>query len=101
MIVRISPHAEAALESIFAYGVEQWGSARAQAYSDELIDAFDRIVARIVPWRPIPAEIGVDGYRYHHGRHVIYWRATASDLMIIALLHDRMDQGARLADALA
>lgn len=98
MSVDISPRAEAELEGIFAYGAGRWGWDRAQAYIDALIDAFDRIAARAVPWRPIAAEMGVVGYRYRCERHLIYWRVADGRVTIIAILHERMDQGVRLAD---
>ena len=95
---KLTPRAEAELESIFAHGVERWGWDQAQRYSDDLILAFERIAARALPWRQIPAEIGVEGFRYHCGRHYIYWRASDEGATIVTLLHDAMDQPSRLRD---
>jgi hypothetical protein len=50
------------LDEIYRYTRETWGEAQAQAYIRGLFDCFSAITARHFPWRPIPAEFGVDGY---------------------------------------
>ena len=95
---KLVPRAEAELESIFAGGVKRWAPEQTHRYSDALIAAFERIAAHDLPWRAIPADIRVEGFRDHCGRHHIYWRQTEGGATIVAILHDRMDQAARLAD---
>jgi toxin ParE1/3/4 len=98
MKIAISPRARAELAAIFADSVEGWGLEQAQRYSDALIAAFDVIASRAIPWQAIPAEVEMNGYRRRSGRHIIYWRADADTVTIVAILHERMDQRARLRD---
>ncbi len=98
MIVRITPRAEANLESIFDESVDRWGIDQARSYTDAIIEMFDHIAERRVMWRSIPVEAGMDAYRCRAVRHFIYWRVTEHAVTIVAILHDRMDQARQLAD---
>lgn len=94
----ITPRAETQLEDIFGYGAEHWGVDRARRYTDDIIAAFERITTREIRWRPLDPALGLKGFRCLSGHHYIYWRATDDAVTIVAVLHERMNQGARLAD---
>lgn len=89
------------LEEIFTYSSSAWGDNRAREYVAALIGTFREIAADRVPWRRIPAAWKVDGYVCKCGSHLIYWRHGADDVVrIVAILHQRMHQSARLRDML-
>jgi toxin ParE1/3/4 len=87
------------LDAIYQYTCDQWGEAQAERYIRGLFDAFERIAARALPWRPIAAEFCVDGYVYHHESHYIYWKILPQGAVgIVTILHERMHLPARLHD---
>ncbi|MCG9917168.1 MAG: type II toxin-antitoxin system RelE/ParE family toxin [Phenylobacterium sp.] len=96
---RIQAAALVRLEDIYRYTLEQWGEAQAERYIRGLFARFEAIADRQIPWRPVPAEFGVEGFvgRYEH--HLIYWRAlTDGDVGIVTVLHERMHQISRFRD---
>jgi toxin ParE1/3/4 len=81
------------LDEIYRYTRETWGEARAQAYIRGLFDCFAAITARHFPWRPIPAEFGVDGYVCRYEKHLVYWKLLGdASVGIVTILHERMHQ---------
>lgn len=98
MAVEITPRAEAQLASIFAYGAKRWGYETAERYGRMLAMTFERIAARDIVWRKVNPALGITGYRCRSGSHYIYWRAMDAAIVILAVLHERMDQGSHLVD---
>jgi toxin ParE1/3/4 len=99
MAVRIQEVAGYRLDEIFRYTRDRWGQAQAERYLTELFEALERIESGAVISRPIPAEFGVDGFFFRHGRHVVYWRRLATgEIGIVTILHERMHQIGRLRD---
>jgi plasmid stabilization system protein ParE len=91
--VRIQEAASHRLDEIYRYTWERWGVEQADRYITGLFAAFDRIEARGVMSRPVPAEFGVDGYFFRYERHFVYWRRLSSgDIGIVTILHERMHQ---------
>jgi len=81
------------LDEIYRYTRDRWGVRRADRDITELFAAFDRIESHGVASRPIPAEFGVEGYMFRHGRHFVYWRRLSNgDIGIVTILHERMHQ---------
>jgi toxin ParE1/3/4 len=81
------------LDQIYSYSRQTWGEAQAERYIRGLFERFEAIAARRFPWRPIPAEFGVDGYFCRHQRHVIYWKLLGDGRVgIVTVLHERMHQ---------
>jgi toxin ParE1/3/4 len=90
---RIQDGASHRLDQIYAYTRKTWGEAQAQTYIRGLFDQFEAIAARRFPWRPIPAEFGVDGYVCRYQKHFVYWRLLGDGSVgIVTILHDRMHQ---------
>jgi toxin ParE1/3/4 len=89
------------LDQIYLYARERWGEAQAERYIRGLFDRFQAIADRRSPWRPIPAEFGVDGYVGRYERHFIHWRVLPDgEVGIVAVLHERMHQIERFRDDL-
>ncbi len=87
---RLSPAAEADLETIWLYTQKQWGIAQADHYIDILTASFTAL--SIAP-KTAPA---CDDIRPRYRRkwvehHVIYFQTTDYGIAIIRILHERMD----------
>ena len=87
---RLAPAAERDLENIWRYTRDQWGADQADRYADLLISAFESL-ARSPDTAPACDHIR-PGYRRHMaGRHVIYIRLSDEGIVVVRILHDRMD----------
>ena len=79
------------LDEIYTYTRRTWGPAQADKYIRGLFDKFKAIAARQVPWHPIPAEFGVEGFLCRHEKHVVYWKLLDDGSVgIVTILHERM-----------
>ena len=91
--IRVQEAASYRLDEIYRYTQERWGTRQADRYITGLFSAFDRIETHGVASRPVPAELGVDGYFFRYERHFIYWRwLSDGDIGIVTILHERMHQ---------
>lgn len=90
---RVQAGAAHRLDQIYSYTLENWGEAQAERDIRGLFERFEAIAARRFPWRPIPAEFGVDGYVCRYQQHLIYWKLRGGgEVGIVAILHARMHQ---------
>lgn len=90
------------LDDIYVYTRDRWGEAQAERYIDGLFAQFEAIAAREFPWRPVPADFGVDGFVCRYEHHFIYWKLLADGAVgIVTVLHERMHQIERFRDDLA
>ena len=97
--LRILPRAAHRIDDIYRRTAETWGADQADRYIRGLYARFEAIAARAIPWRPIPADFGLDGYLCRYESHMIYWRTLADGgIGIVTVLHMRMHQIARLQD---
>lgn len=66
---------------------------QAERYICGLFARLDAIAARQFPWRPVPADFGVEGFVCRYERHLIYWKVLADgDIGGVTVLHERMHQ---------
>jgi toxin ParE1/3/4 len=87
---KLSPAATQDLENIWQYTEQQWGAAQAEFYVDTLLTAFTRLADS--PLAAPSCEHIRAGYRRSHvERHMIYFRAVDLGIIVIRILHDRMD----------
>lgn len=63
------------LDEIYDFTADRWGEEQADRYVKGLFAEFAAIAKRRVPWRPLPAVLGIEGYSRSCQAHVIYWRA--------------------------
>ena len=90
---RVQDGAGHRLDEIYVYTRELWGEAQAERYIRGLFERFEAIAARRFPWRPVPAEFGVDGYVCRYEHHVIYWKVLDDGAVgVVTVLHERMHQ---------
>jgi len=87
---RLTPAAEHDLESIWFYTRQQWSIAQANRYIEILIEVFTKL-AHSPDIAPVCDHIRSGYRRYGVERHIIYFRATAYGIVIVRVLHDRMD----------
>ena len=93
MRVRIQEAASWRLDDIYRYTREHWGVQQAERYITGLFAAFDGIATHQTMSRPVPAELGVEGYFFRYERHIVYWRKLSNgDIGIVTILHERMHQ---------
>jgi toxin ParE1/3/4 len=87
---RLTPAAERDLEDIWLYTLEQWGPAQADRYIDTLAAAFVELAQS--PKMATACDHIRAGYRRRGvERHMIYLRITDFGIVIVRILHDRMD----------
>lgn len=89
-----TPLAETDLEDIWMYTAERWSVDQAEAYTSDLIAVVEDLARGVREGRPVLVR---DGAKKHlSGRHVIFFRETASDLIVLRILHQSMDVERRL-----
>lgn len=89
--VRVQEAASLRLDEIYRYTRDRWGSEQADRYIAGLFAAFEGIESHATLSRPVPAEFGVEGFFFRHGRHFVYWRRLSNDdIGIVTVLHERM-----------
>lgn len=97
--IRIQESASHRLDDIYRYTRDRWGDEQADRYITGLFAAFEQIPSHGVVSKPIPAELGVDGYVFRYGKHLVYWRHLSNgDIGIVTVLHERMHQIERFRD---
>ena len=91
--VRIQEAASYRLDEIYLYTRNKWGTPQADRYINGLFEAFSKIETREVVSRPVPADLGVEGFFFRYEKHVVYWqRLSNGDIGIVTVLHERMHQ---------
>ncbi len=97
--VRVQGSAALRIDEIYRYSRDRWGAKQADTHITGLFDAFGRIAEGGVASRPVPAELGVDGYFFRYQKHFVYWKWLSNgDIGIVTVLHERMHQFGRFLD---
>ena len=95
MRVEFTPGARRDIEEIWQYSVERFGSARTEAYLRDIQRAAEAIAED--PRRGRPCEDIRAGYRkFSVGSHVLFFRVAAERVIVVRILHRRMDFENRL-----
>lgn len=87
--VLYSPLAEADLEDIWLFTAQRWSTEQAVAYTTDLINAVDQLARGDRTGRPVSIAEGMQ--KYLSGRHVIFFRRSEDDLVVVRILHQSMD----------
>ncbi len=91
----VSPQAFLDLEEIFEYTIRTWSYAQAEKYQDELYTGMIKISHDPDSGNKYFFKAG--NYRYLKiNRHLIFYKTTAQDCLIIRVLHEVMDINAHL-----
>ena len=90
----LSPRAEADLEEIWLYTYRNWSIEQADGYHAAIVDAFDGLATGGKTGRVVDIR---DGYfKYAVGSHLVFYRLTERELIVVRVLHQRMDVGRHL-----
>lgn len=89
LIYRLSPLAESDLEEIWLYTFHQWSLEQADEYHKTIIKTIEGLAAGNHVWQKATVRKGY--WKYHVGRHVIFFRNPAGFLDVIRILHETMD----------
>ena len=98
MEYRLSDPAREDLVAIWAYSDEVWGPEQADRYQEELFECIRRLASDTPTVRRVPGleEVVTIACREHR----IFARAGTPPLVIVAVLHQRLDMISRLKDRL-
>ena len=97
--LKISPQAIIDLEDIFEYSYQKWGVSQADKYQNFLFDGMNSILENPEIGAIYPFKSG--GYRkLNINKHLIFYIVSSSSILIIRILHERIDLNAALVDLL-
>ena len=88
----LSPKARSDLEEIWLYSLREWGVRQADAYVAEIFRVIQGVASGDIRTRPAD-DIRPGLKRVRSGRHVVFFRETETALVVVRLLHGRMDVG--------
>ena len=91
---RLSPLAEADLEDIWLYTFKNWSPEQADRYHNAIVVAFKDLAAGKKTGRPVNIREGY--FKHPVGAHVVFYRFSESSLIVVRVLHQRMDVGLHL-----
>ena len=87
---RLSREAESDIGDIARYTIERFGIEQARTYRDSMISCFQSLAKN--PAIGIKADYIREGYRrFDHRSHVIFYKSEGPDILIIRVLHKRMN----------
>ena len=86
----VSPRAEADIDDIWNYTIEHWGEQQAEIYL-RLIKAAVEAVATDPKVGRTCDDVRPGYRRYPVGSHVLFYRVTATAVVVVRILHRRMD----------
>ena len=92
---RLSHDAERDFEEIYAYTIETFGLAQARAYGTGLQDQLALVAAHPRIGRRYD-EVQEGLHRFEYERHSIYYRLSDDGILVLRLLHQRMDPARHL-----
>ena len=89
MTVRISEDAKTDIKGIYIYSYQNFGERKADEYVDDLNTMLDEL----------PSALSASDYgfvraglkRSNYKRHAVYYRVEGSDMVVLRVLHQRMD----------
>ncbi len=86
----LSPRAKDDIEAIWDYSAKQWGRVRTERYLRELWHGIEFVAADPRRGRSCD-EIRMSYFKYEVGSHVIFYRIALEGIVVIRVLHVRMD----------
>lgn len=88
----LSHRAAADLEAIAEFTINRFGIEQARQYRDELNTCFSNLAANPAMSRRAE-QLAKDLRRFEHGSHIIFYRPGDEGVLIVRVLHYRMDAG--------
>ena len=88
--LEFTPRARRDIEEIWEYSVEQFGLDKAEAYPRDIRRATSTVAED--PRRGLACDEIRSGYRkFSVGSHILFFRASANRVVIVRILHARMN----------
>ncbi len=88
--IEFTPKAQRDIEEIWDYSFERFGFEKAEAYLRELQRAAETVAED--PRRGLACDNIRSGYRkFPVGSHIVFFRASEIRIVIVRILHQRMD----------
>jgi toxin ParE1/3/4 len=87
---RLTPDAKASLMQIALYTQQTWGEKQRRVYIKEIDGCFHKLAASPMQGKARP-EIYHTLRSHPVGRHIIYYMIKDDHIVIVNVLHDRMD----------
>ena len=88
--VRLSPKAQADLDSIWEFTVQRWDIGQADDYMRALGETMKLLTASPHLGRSIE-DIREDYFKFPTASHIIFYRVTPGTIEVIRILHKSMD----------
>ena len=79
------------IDSIWRYTVEKWSEQQADIYYNGLVAEFKLIADAKSNFDREYAEIREGLFCHHYRKHLIFYRKTGGDILVIRVLHEQMD----------
>ena len=95
---RLALAAEEDLLAIWLYTDRRWGEEQADIYQDTLHAAFRHLADGTMTSRPFAGDDDIRFCKCEH--HYLFFVEDTAGIVVIAVLHERMDLPARLAERL-
>ncbi len=92
---RLTRDAERDVTDIYLFTLERFGRAQADSYTAEIFARFETLAAQPILGRDFGA-VHPGARRANQGSHAIYYRPTADGILILRILHQRMDPARHL-----
>ena len=86
----VSPRAQADIDDIWEYTVRRWGERQAETYIGLIKEGVDVIAENPAVGRPCD-DVRPGYRRYPVGSHVLFYRVREEDVVVVRILHQRMD----------
>lgn len=86
---RLTPRAISDLEEIWRYTFKTWSADQADRYHNDIIAVCRDLAAGHKKGRPVSIREGY--FKYPSGSHLIFYRLTENGLVVVRILHRRMD----------
>lgn len=87
---RFTQRAEFDLEAIADYTIERFGVEKARSYLADFKSCFDHLMENPEVGRRVE-HLRTGLRRYEHGSHIVFYHVTDSGILIVRVLHYRMD----------
>jgi len=94
-MISLAPRAQDDVVAIAAYTLEHWGDAQMVRYVDDLHRRFEQLGQFPETGRRRP-DVGRRYRSVVQGSHVIFYRVTPKDVVIVRVLHGRMSAARHL-----
>ena len=98
MQIDVAQDAERDLVDIWSYTAETWGHEQADRYQNTLFECAERLLEGVAVLRSVPGAEAVEAMNCKE--HVIFATRRSTGIVILAILHQRMDLARRLANRL-